>query len=460
MSESIKSWFISGGSLIAGMACVIVIWSNIPQEDQTIAQNKVRFSELSSREQADLRNKAKLFVDTTNESELTRLQQIHDAVASDEKLLTRLKSLDCLLGNVDAETKAKLNPNGEFADDWAQQVETLALDENAGDVTYEFAFDRLRESRFRRPPIVVNGYEYEAFLDAASAQDWGQNQEYQKFLKGNDRTTRRMFKTLALVERSMQDESNQLNASIATLAKEMLVPEDSLQEDRNRPPEYGSERKGDRREEEEREKARAQIRVLFTNLIALEVLEEGLNKIRDEFLRRVARETVAPEVFTQQFKRSEQLELMTMAPDAANQELTARLVRDNHVQGSETARINEILEQAKKQISERSNDLKGQIRETGYKYFGGSWRGRGGDGRGGDGRGSRGPDDRGNGERGPNGRGPGGRGQGGPAGPPFDDNRGPNGQPGRGPDSRPQDGRERQGQRPPLDRGEAESGKK
>ncbi|MEP3480518.1 MAG: hypothetical protein ABJZ55_14805 [Fuerstiella sp.] len=468
MSESVKSWFISGGALIVGMATVVVIWLGISQEDQAIADNKVRFSELSGKEQADLRNKAKAFVNTTNKSELVRLQQIHDAVVSDEKLLTRLKSLDGLLANLDAETEASLNPDGEFADDWAQQVEILALDKNAGDVTYEFRIDLSRDLRVHRPAIMVNGHEYEAFLDAASGEDWGDHQEYQKFLNGNDRTTRRMFKTIALIERSMEEESNDFNASVIKLAREILVPKGSVQDDRKRPSEYGSEKKVS----EEREKANAELRVLFTNGKALEVLESGLNNVRDEFLRREASETVAPEVFTKQFKRSEQIELMAMAPDAANQELIARLVRDNHVQGSETARINEILAGVKKQIPQRFHEIRVNVREC----MGGSWRGgrggdgrggdgrggdgrggdgRGGEGRGGEGRGSRGPDD-----RGPQGRGPGGRGQGGPNGARFEDDRGPDGKPGRGPEGRDQDGRGRQGQRPPLDSDETESGKK
>ena len=458
MSENIKSWFISGGALIAGIVCVVVIWSCIPWEDQAIAENKVRFNQLSWQEQADLRNKAKAFVNTTNQSELIRLQQIHDAVVSDKKLLTRLKSLDGLLANLDADTEANLNPNGEFADDWAEQVETLALNENAGDVTYEFRIDLSRDSRGHRPVTMVNGYEYEAFLDAASGQEWGDHQEYQKFLSGKDRTIRRMFKTLALIERSMEEDSNEFNASIIRLARKMLVLKESVQEERKRPSEYGSEKNGS----DEREKATAQLRLLFTNLKALEVLENGLNNVRDEFLRREARETVSPEVFTKQFKRSEQIELMAMAPDAANQELVARLVRDNHVQGSETARVNEILGEVKKQIPERYHELRVKVREIGVKYLGGSFRGgRGGDGRGGDGRGSRGPDDRGNDDRGLQGRGRGqGPRQGGANGRRFEGDRGSDGKLGQGPEGRNQDGRGRQGQRPRLNIDERQSGKK
>lgn len=459
MSGSIKSWLISGSSMLAGMACVAAIWSAIPKEDETTIQNKARFSELSGLEQADLRNKAKAFVDAINESDLARLQQIHSAVESDPKLLTRLQSLGGLLANLDADAEAKLNPDGEFANDWAQQVQILAQDKNAGDVTYEFEFDVLAPYGARGPRIVVCGHKYEAFLDKASGGDWGANSVYQTFIDGNDRTTRRMFKTLALADRSMEDDSDELNSSILALAREMLMPKGSYKEERGRPPEPPSYESGDKERDEarerEREKSQKQKKTFWTNVQTVKILESGLHNIKKDFLCRcLARKTVAPEVFTEHFKRSEQIKLMAMAPADANQELIARLVKENNVQGPESARVNEILAEAKSRRSDRVN----QLREIGRKIYGDYRRGRdgrGGDRRGGDGRGGDGRGDRSEGDRGPGGRG-GGRG---PGGARFGEDGGPDGPPRRGPDNRPEDDRERDSKRPSQDRDLSESGK-
>lgn len=477
MSGSIKSWLISGSAVLAGMACVVGIWSMVPQEDALTAQNKIRFSQLSGPEQADLRNKATAFVDSTNESELIRLQQIHAAVESDPKLLTRLKSLDGLLENLDADTKAKLNPNGEFAGDWAQQVQVLAQDKNAGDVTYEFPVRVLVDYWAQGPHIVVSGHEYEAFLDQASGMDWGNNPEYQKFIRGEDRTTRRMYKTLALIDRSINDDLAQLNRPVLEVARKLMLPEGQVMDQSRRPPSSRPDENSP--EDEARKSDREAVMNTLVNFQVLKILEVGLHNINRHFLARcLARETVAPEVFTEHFKRSEQIKLMTMAPTDANQELNARLVKENDLQNPEIARTNEILEEAKRRLSDRSNELMSQLRGIrGRSSFGGSRRGRDG-GRDGDGRGERGPGERGPGERGPGERGPGeragdygpgNRGPGGPGGgrgpggPGFEEGRRPDGPPDRGLGNRPgADGSRDRGadQRSGKDRDASESGKK
>lgn len=479
MTGSIKSWLISGGSMLAGVFCVVAIWWSVPQEDDKTVQNKLRFSQLSGREQADLRNKARAFVDSTNESELTRLQQIHVAVNSDPKLLTRLESLDGLLANLDLDVKSKLNPNGKFAEDWAQQIQTLAKDKHAGDVTYEFPIQVLLHWRTQGPRVAVNGYEYEAFLDQVSAEDWGSNEEYNKFIDGQDRTTRRMFKTLAVAERSMQDDTGELNKSILALAKKLLVPADAHQEEYEGLPENSPGDDGDDERAEEREKIRSQLVQIEANLQAAKLLEYGLKNTGREFLSRMARETVSPQVFTENFKRSEQIRLMTMTPADATQELSARLVKESNLQNPEFARINAVLAEATSQISEHAKPLWAEY--WNIRRRGGSWRGREGgrdgrgrdeDGRGGDGRSPRRPDERGSGERGPNERGPGernqgdrGRGPGGPGGrgtggPRFDDDRGQNGPARSGPDNRYSGDPQRDNRRPNEDRPPEQSGKR
>lgn len=480
MSGTIKSWLISGGSMFAGMACVIAVWGMIPREDDHTVKNKIRFGELSGQEQTDLRNKAKAFVDSTNESELIRLQQIHDAVESDPKLLTRLKSLDGLLASLDADTKAKLNPDGEFSSDWAQQVEILAQDKHAGDVTYEFPASAFLHWQDRGPSVVVDGHKFEAFLDLVSAQDWGTNKEYQKFINGSDRTTRRMFKTLALADRVLQGESAKFNSFVMTSAKDMLVPEGVYEDHRGRPPGQPSDHNGETERDQERERIRNQLKPVWANLQVIKILSYGLKNITHDFLSRRVQETVAPKMFTENFKRVEQMKLMTMAPADATQELNARLIQENNIHDPETARINEILTEAKSKLEDRSKQLMSQVWEVGRNYFESSRRGgrdgrgrdgrgrddddRGGDRRGGDGRGPReggpregGSGERGQSERGPNGRGVGGRG---PGVPRFEDDRGPDGPARRGPENRPQGDRERDDKRPGENRPVSDGNKK
>ena len=417
MSSSIKSWMISGGSLVAGMACVAAIWWLIPKEDATVVQNKLRFEQLSGQEQADIRNKAKAFVDSTNEPELTRLQQIHGAVEANPVLLTRLKTLDGLLVNLNADAKAKLNPDGEFASDWAQQIQTLAQDKNTGDVKYVFPFWVLTGSwRTSTPSVVINGHQYETFLDQASAEDWGSNEEYQDFISRPDRITRRMFKTLALLERSIQDESGELNSSIIALARQMLVSKGPEREERGRPPELSLGSAGSKDRDSEREKFRTKLKPIYEKRRAIQILEVGLKNIQKNFLSRYAADkTVVPKVFTESFKRAEQIQLMTMAPADANQELKARLVEGNDAQDPEITRINEILADTKTRRAKHLNELMRGLRDS---WNDGSGRGRPRSTGGGlrpDG--TRGPDERGTSERGTPGRGPGGRGGRGPSGP-------------------------------------------
>lgn len=418
MIEQMKSWILSGVALVAGMACVVGIWSMVPREDPQVAENRARFDKLSGQQQSDLRNKATAFVDPANESELVRLQNIHVAVKKNPALMTRLETLDTLLSNLDPETKAKLSPDGEFASDWADQVKELANEKNGCDQNFEFPPSVLVHYGARGPAVVVSGRDYEAFLNSVSEGNWGDNPEYIKFINGDDVAMRRIFKTLVLIDRSIADETSDLNAAILTASRETLIKPGTTRND--------EVRKAMKAAGEFAASQPAEVQVVAKNLSGLRVLELGLWNAKRMFLTRcLARETVAPEVFTKNFKRSEQMELMSMAPEDAAQELKSKLVSDNSVADPEIARVNEILAETRDRLKSRTRELFGELSKlkgfSNRSFFGGDRGPR------------RGRDDDGRGDRGPGGRGPGGRPPGGDPGDRAEpDRRRGNGQPGNG----------------------------
>lgn len=388
MIDQVKSWALSAAALVAGIVCVIGAWSLVPREDDETVRNRTRFVELSGQEQVDLRNKATAFVDPANEPELIRLQKIHQVVSKDPSLLKRLESLDNLLSNLDPEAKARLNPDGEFAENWPHQVLELARQNNAGDERFEFPLDALIHWRFPGPDVVVSGTDYEAFLDRIADHDWGQNDEYLHFINGDDVDMRRMFKTLVLTDRLIETKSSDSSSEILEAARETFIPPGTERNEKLR--------KAIHQVTTIAASQPAEYRNIAASLSALKILDVGLRNTKRTFL---AREVVTPEVFTRNFKRSEQVELMTMAADEAVQELKAKLVSDNSVENPQIARVNEILEQTRGRVRGRMRELLGelsQLKGFGNRSFFGGDRGP-----------RRGRDDGGRGERGPGDRGPG-----------------------------------------------------
>ena len=128
MTESQKAKLIPAMTVMLGATVTMLVTAVVDTTDASVSAAISEFQQLDSLQQEEVRSRAAGFRDRT-ESDIARLKEMHAAVTQDKSLMVKLVQLRDWYRSLDQESRNKLMPDGDFTNEWQQQVEQIYFDQ-------------------------------------------------------------------------------------------------------------------------------------------------------------------------------------------------------------------------------------------------------------------------------------------------------------------------------------------
>lgn len=369
MSSLNKDSLIPLTSLLAGVlaTCLFVAWRQQPQPELVAAED--RFGSLSAVEQEDVRNKAASYVRNSNEQDRLRIEAIHEAVQHDPSLLKKLEELNGLLKTLDEESRAKLEPNGEFAEDWVRLVQEFHHQYATAVPTIEIRLPGPPSPERKRNAIRFTERQFEEFLDAAISGEMpaALRSKLERFSSPEQQCEHTLTKIVWLSQQLLSEENTSVDSGqLMNVAMEHLMQSEwrqRFQEFTGRKPQVDHIK-----DPRERSEALKQIQMRTARMkssFVLMFLKHALWHFEEAF-----HETHLPansdpaEIFETEMKRDRQLALMRMDPTDAGKVLESEIIERNSFTNQAVADLNKDIKDLKHRFREK--DAKMQSRHRGF----------------------------------------------------------------------------------------------
>ncbi len=338
MSVFTKDSLIPLMSLSAGvlMATTFFAWRQQPSPEFFAAV--AQFNALTEGEQTNVRNIAGSYLNDPKYKE--RIETIHAAVQQDPALLVKLDELDGLLRNQDRATRAKLQPDGKFADNWRQQVEELNRQNIFTEPMVKLWMPWM--STVERGPAIelVPEEKVDIFLDTLVPDPVPE--ELQVKLNDLNKTThateRTLVKIIWLVRQQQPETKSGVDAQrVNDAASQYLVGSKIIQKMEEQISRWRSEFGNDNRD--------------VNRSIASLLTRSLLRHYKDRFNRiHVPANSDPAEIFSSELDRQRQLQLMRMDPADAKSHLDSEIIQNLHVSDPAIEALNQDLKDLESQI--------------------------------------------------------------------------------------------------------------
>lgn len=338
-STGIRRWLIQGLLVFSGLVTTLLIAQQV-RRPQAIADQVVRaaFEQLPASEQSAMLEKARLL--SQSPEELQRLQTIHDAVTADADLQKSLETFGAWWQKLGREERSRLRNNGSFVTNWAREAQDLYAETQYRSTEIVKEFPR----GFGMPPVVFTRHDFRQFLDAVIEQPSPSLREQLSDLDPDQhrceivlaKTVWVVNELLNLIRDRGRGDDSQLSADRVVQATVDYLLQDSAQE--------GNQALRARLEERPLRDPRSLFTILF-------VVKEGLDHQSDIFQSRHLgneREQLV-QAFAQE-DRGEQLQLMRMSPEEAQNALSNRLILERPTLEPGVARLADRVEQLRERF--------------------------------------------------------------------------------------------------------------